>query len=422
MKEDFLHHVWLHKKLDVTQLFTTKNEKIEILNFGEYLQKAGPDFFNAQLIIANQKWAGNIEIHVKSSDWYLHNHEKDSNYNNVILHVVWEHDIEIYRSNNTEIPVLELKHYLKHSEVNKYLSLFKMKRWINCENQIHQVDSFKWSNWKERLFLERLERKAEFISKLLHETKNDWEATLFCLLAKNFGLNINGECFLEIAQNIPFSTIRKEKDKIENLEAILFGMANLLHSEFQEEHCNNLKKNWEYLKTKYELERKPLQNVQFFKLRPDNFPTIRLSQLAMLYHLKENLFFKCIETKTVEDIYTLFTVNASSYWDYHYNLDKESTFKTKKISKSFVDLIILNTIMPLKFMYANFLGNENFEELIELSKEIQPESNTIIKTFNRMSLNIENAFDSQSLIQLKNEYCDKNKCLNCAIGISLMKN
>lgn len=422
MKEDFLHHVWLHKRIDVTQLFTTKKEKIEILKFGQYLQTSGPDFFNAQLIIANQKWAGNIEIHVKSSDWYLHNHEKDKNYDNVILHVVWEHDIEIYRSNNTEIPVLELKQYIKLSDVNRYKDLFRPKKWINCENQINKIDNFKWSNWKERLFFERLERKSEFISSLLVETKNDWDAVLFCLLAKNFGLNINGDSFLEIAKSIPFSVIRKEKSEVENLEALFFGMANLLESDFQDEYCSRLKTNWQYLKIKYALKDNISQEIQFFKLRPDNFPTIRLSQFAELYNIVGDTFSKCIEVNKVEDIYALFSVKASNYWASHYNFEKESVFKVKKTTKSFIDLITINTIIPIKFLYSNYLGKENFEELIDLLKQIQPENNAVIKRFASLELDIKSAFDSQSLIQLKNEYCNHNRCLKCNVGIELIKN
>ncbi len=422
MKEEFLHYIWLHKKLNVTKLFTSKGEKIEVLNFGQYLQTAGPDFFNAQLIIDNQKWAGNIEIHLKSSDWYLHNHEKDTNYNNVILHVVWEHDVEIYRKNNSEIPVLELKHYVALNEINNYKNLMLSKTWINCENQISNIDSFTLENWKERLFFERLERKSKLVLELLKETKNDWDAVLFCLLAKNFGLNANGEIIFKMAKALPFPIIRKESNELENLEALFFGSTNLLNADFEDVYFQNLLSKWEFLKSKYKLDGVVYDTLQFYKLRPDNFPTIRLSQLAVLYYSIHNIFEKSIYIKEVKEFYKLFAVSANDYWNTHYNFDKESNFKKRKISKSFIDLIIINTIIPLRFAYLNYMGKENSEEIIDLIRQIQPEKNAIIQKFNYFNIKAKTALDSQSLLQLKKEYCDKNKCLSCNIGINLIKN
>ena len=221
MKEDFLYYIWKFKKFGISNetpnLKTTNGENLVILKTGEYLQLAGPDFFNAKIIIEDQKWAGNVEIHVKSSDWYLHNHERDDNYDSVILHVVWEHDAAIFRKNNTEIPVFELKNYVSKSILENYQSLMNPKSWIFCEKQLTKIDGFVFKNWQERLFFERLERKSIPIEALLQETNNDWEAVLFCLLAKSFGLNTNGELFLKIAQNISFNIIRKESFEIEKM-------------------------------------------------------------------------------------------------------------------------------------------------------------------------------------------------------------
>ncbi|CAM4119494.1 DUF2851 domain-containing protein [Flavobacterium jumunjinense] len=199
-------------------------------------------------------------------------------------------------------------------------------------------------------------------------------------------------------------------------------MANLLESDFQDEYCNRLKTNWQYLKIKYALKDNISEEIQFFKLRPDNFPTIRLSQFAELYNIVGDAFSKCIEVNKVEDIYALFSVKASNYWTTHYNFEKESVFKVKKTTKSFIDLIIINTIIPIKFLYSNYLGTENFEELINLLKQIHPENNAVVKKFASLELDIKNAFDSQSLIQLKNEYCNHNRCLKCNVGIELIKN
>lgn len=421
MKEDFLHYLWKNKKFDVSSLQTVCGEEIVILNSGAYLKEEGPDFFNAQLIIANQKWAGNVEIHIKSSDWYIHNHELDTNYDNVILHVVWEHDVDVFRKNNSSIPVLELKKYVSNVELEKHEYLFESKSWINCEKDIYQVDSFVLEKWKERLFFERLELKTLSVQSFLDGNENDWEATFFVFLAKYFGLNVNGETFYKIAESIPFSIIRKEQTDLLSLEALLFGFANLLREEKEDVYYSSLKSQWEYLKTKYKLTSDDFINLQFFKLRPDNFPTIRLSQLAVLYHENVNLFSKVIDVSDLNDFYKLFNSEASEYWKTHYVFDKENMLKSKKLSKPFINLLVINTIIPIKFLYAKQRGENIIDELIELLIEIPSETNSIMDKFKSFNLKINSAFDSQTLIHLKKEYCNHKKCLHCDIGLSLLK-
>lgn len=421
MKEDFLHYIWLYKKLDFTNLKTTNEEVLTILNFGQYIQQAGPDFFNAQIVIDNQKWAGNIEIHIKSSDWYVHHHEKDDNYNNVILHVVWEHDTPIFRKDNSEIAVLELKKYVSKEELHEYKELTTQKSWIFCENQIKDIPNFVMSNWQERLFFERLERKSNPIQQLLQETENDWEAVLFCMLAKNFGLNTNGEMFFKVAKSITFSLIRKEALEVMCLEALLFGQADMIPLQVEDNYPKELKSWYDYIVLKYKLKKPAIAPIQFFKHRPDNFPTIRLAQLAMVFHLHSNLFSKIIEAKTIDEIYRFFTVSVSDYWKSHYNFDKSSPKKEKSLSKSFIDLLIINTIVPIQFAYAKSLGKENAELLIDFLSNIPAEKNNIIEKFTTFGIKSKNAFQSQSLLQLKNEYCNNKKCLQCSVGLELLK-
>lgn len=421
MKEEFLHYLWKFKKFDTLNLKTFNGEQITIVNVGQYLELAGPDFFNAQIIIGGQKWAGNVEIHIKSSDWYVHHHERDSAYENVILHVVWEHDTEIFRSNNDEIPVLELKKYVNQTTISNYQSLVSPKSWVFCEKELKEIDEFVLKNWQERLFFERLERKSKPIYELLEKTNQDWEAVLFCLLSKNFGLNTNGEAFLKIAQSIPFSIIRKESFEVENLEALLLGMSGLLDSEKEDTYFKDLKFRYFYLLHKYQLNKIIVESVQFFKHRPDNFPTIRLSQLANLYHNQQNLFSKIITLNSVKSVYEVFDVSESNYWQNHYQFDKESPKKKKKLSKSFIDLLIINTLIPLQFAYAKNQGKEISEDLIQLLNEVASEKNTIIDKFSFFGLKSKNAFESQSLLQLKNEYCNKIRCLECVIGMELLK-
>ena len=422
MKEDFLHHLWKFKKFDTLNLKTSNEEEITIINVGQYLELAGPDFFNAQINIGGQKWAGNVEIHLKPSDWYLHNHEQDSGYENVILHVVWENDAVIFRSDNSEIPVLELKKYVESTTITNYQSLLLPKSWIFCEKQLQEIDEFTLNNWQERLFFERLERKSKPIFDLLEQTNQDWEAVMFSLLAKNFGLNTNGEVFMKIAQSIPFSIIRKESFEVENLEALIFGIAGLLEFEKEDNYFKDLNFRYFYLLHKYQINKIHIDPVQFFKHRPDNFPTIRLSQLANLYHTHQNLFSKISTLNSLTACYELFQIAASEYWKNHYQFDKESPKKKKMLSKSFIDLIIINTIIPLQFAYAKSIGKEVSEDLIRLLIEVGPERNAIIDKFSSFGIQSKNAFETQSLLQLKNEYCNKSKCLECGIGMELLKN
>lgn len=421
MKEDFLHHIWQFKKFNVLDLNTVQGDRVEIINAGQYLQLAGPDFFNAQLIIGDQKWAGNVEIHIKSSDWYIHNHERDEAYDNVILHVVWEHDTEVFRKDNSEIPVLELKQFVEPDVLQNYNALSLDKSWIYCEKELESTNSFVLNNWKERLLLERLERKAMPILELAKATENDWEAVLFCFLAKSFGLNTNGELFYKIARSVPFAVVRRESFEFENIEAIFFGRAGLLETFHEDVYFKDLKLRYEYICHKYQLPIVYIDALQFFKHRPDNFPTIRLSQLAQLYHKHQNLFSKITQGASVQDIYNIFEVQVSSYWKTHYRFDKVSVNKRKALTTSFIDLIIINTIVPFRFAYGKSSGKENSEELIALLQEVASEKNAIIDKFKSFKVGVQSAYDSQSLLQLKNEYCNQKRCLQCAIGLELLK-
>jgi hypothetical protein len=421
MKEDFLHYLWLYKKFDFANLKTISNKSLTIINSGQYTQLAGPDFFNAQIKIENQKWAGNIEIHINSSDWYLHNHQNDSNYDTVILHVVWNYDTPIFDKNNQEIEVLQIQNYVNSLEIKKYQNLVQAKSWIYCENYLKDVNTFVWDNWKERLFLERLERKTADILKLLEETNNDWEAVLFYLLAKNFGLNTNGESFLNIAKSIGFVVVRKESLESLYLEALFFGQANAIPKEPQDKYTIDLKSWYDYLTHKYALQKVPTVQLQFFKHRPDNFPTIRLAQLASIYATHSNLFSKILVLKTKQDFYDFFDCTISSYWQNHYQLDKISVSKNKNISKSFVDLLLVNTIIPIFFAYNKNIGKDISEELISLLKSLPQEKNNIISKFSEIGIKVDSAFDSQALLQLKSEYCNQQKCLSCAVGLDFLK-
>lgn len=420
MKEDFLHYIWRYKKFAFNSLQTSRGERLTIENVGSYLENAGPDFFNGQITIDGQKWAGNIELHLKSSDWYLHQHEKDTAYENVILHVVWEHDVDVFRKNNVEIPVLILKEYVSKEFIDNFQKLTCQKSWIYCENQIENVDDFTYNNWLERLFIERLERKQKPVEELFKSLNKDWEAVLFCLLAKNFGLNTNGVAFLDLAQNIPFAIVRKEASDAVNLEALFFGFSGMLDGEKEDLYYKELQNRFGYMVLKHQLDFKRTVPLQFFKLRPDNFPNIRLSQLAQVFAKNQQLFSDCIEVKSIKELAKIFDVAVSEYWQTHYTFDKESPKRTKKLSAGFVELIMINTVIPLQFAYFKSRDEEVQERLMEMLYEIQPEKNVIIDKFKNLGLSAKNAFETQSLLQLKNEYCNLKKCMSCGIGIQLL--
>ncbi|SFN33724.1 DUF2851 family protein [Salegentibacter flavus] len=423
MQEDFLHYLWKHKKFDFTRARTSDGQPIVLVDPGMHNYNSGPDFFNARIRIGNQLWAGNVEIHLRASDWYFHRHETDSNYDNVILHVVWEDNIEVYRKNNSIIPSLALSGLVDRALVNKYRDLVTTReKWINCEKNFPEIDEFKLRHWLERVYSERLENKSELILEMLKASENNWEAVLFRLLSKNFGLNVNGDAFLSFAQSFDFTLVQKCALERLNLEALFFGQAGFLEEDFSETYFENLKREYEFLRHKYQLKNEQVIHPKFFRLRPDNFSNIRLSQLASLYHRHKNLFSELIRAKELNSIFEIFKVETSEFWQTHYSFDKSHKKRAKRITNSFVDLVVINTVVPLKFCYARETGEEPKEDILKILTEIKAESNSVIDKFNFLRPGTaRNALDSQAVLQLKNNYCDLNKCLNCEIGAGLLQ-
>jgi len=425
MKEDFLHYLWKLKLVANQNLMDNDNCSIVIINPGQHNLNEGPDFLNAKIKIDNQLWAGDVEIHLKSSDWYVHNHERDPNYDAVILHVVWEDDMPVFGKGNHAIPTLILKNFVSKDILNKYHKLFGNKQvWINCESQIGAVDNFVINNWLEILFIERLEQKSLFIDELLKTSHNDWEAVFFKLLIKNFGLKVNGAAFFELAKSIDFNILRKVRPDLTDMEALLFGQAHLLEkNDIEDSYFLQLKNSYNYLLAKFKLRQNLKSGLQFFRLRPDNFPTIRLAQLAALYHIKQNLFSQIINCKTIDEVYNLFNFGVSNYWQTHYTFKSATKSKRhQKLTKNFIDLLIINTIIPIFYVYQKSQGKDDFVQLFNLMQAIKPESNTIIKRFAGLGIKADSAFYTQALIQLKNKYCTKKRCLHCQIGHALLKN
>ncbi|TXD48719.1 DUF2851 family protein [Polaribacter sp. IC073] len=422
MNEDFLQYVWKYKMFSKIDFKTTNNERLTIIKPGLHNKNAGPDFLNAHLKIENQTWIGNVEIHLKASDWYVHHHEIDVNYDAVILHVVWENDADIFMKNNKPIPTFVLKDLINEGVLNNYRKLFfTPTSWIPCDTAIATIDSFTLANWKERLFFERLERKSEEINGLLQQENNNFEAVLFQLLAKNFGLKINGDVFLRLAQSVPFSILQKMSFNENQFAALLFGQAGFLSGDVQDEYYQQLKIEYTYLKHKYKLNSLPNSQFSFFRMRPNNFPTIRIAQLVSLFQKHQNLFSKLIEINNLKEFYELFSIEMNLFWKTHYNFESLSKTAPKKLSNSFVDLLIINTIIPLQFLYQKSRGEVDEESFLEILKEMKPEKNNIISKFSEIKIKAKSAFDSQALLELKNNYCAPKRCLECAIGVQLLK-
>ena len=416
-KEDFLHYIWKYKLFSTENLRTTLQETVVIINSGDHNFNSGSDFFNAKLNIGDQLWAGNVEIHIKSSDWYVHGHEKDSNYDNTILHVVWQHDVDVHRKDNSVIPTLELKDYTQKVVLDNYHQLFSSHdKWINCEGNIKDVDKFQLKNWLERLYIERLEEKSKFIEQLLVSSKNDWEAVLFKMLAKNFGLKVNGDAFFNLANKLEYTIVRKQSNNLNSLEALLLGQANLLEDEIQDPYYINLQNEYSFLKSKFKLSNQIATPFQFFRLRPNNFPTIRIAQLAALFNKQQRLFSEIVSITDIQELYKVFDISLNSFWKTHYSFTSQSKKSIKKLSKSFIDLLLINTIIPLKFIYLKSIGKLNESEILEAIRKLKPEVNGIINKFDQLQISSKSALESQALLQLKNSYCIKQRCLECIVG------
>jgi hypothetical protein len=423
MTEDFLHYVWKFRLLRPVQLFTSDGEPIEIIKPGFPNTDAGPDFFNAILKIGQTKWAGNIEIHVRSSDWNAHSHSSDPAYDNVILHVVYENDCKITRKNGETITVLELKEIIPQHIHENYLQFINSKQWISCSGQIKHINETVVSAWLQRLMIDRLEKKSQAILNALQLNNHNWQETFYQQLVRNFGFQLNNLPFELLSKSLPYPFLLKHRDHQLQLEAMLFGQAGMLEKNFNDEYPLHLKKEYEFLKKKFKL--KPIESHlwKFLRLRPVSFPTIRIAQLADLISKSDFLFSKILECNKLEEFQKLFNAVAGNYWDNHYNFDKASTkINSKILGKASVNILLINTVVTFLFVYGQLKQDEKFKEKsLNLLEMIPIEQNSIIRNWMAEGLKVQNAFQSQGLLELKNNFCVNRKCLQCNIGNQILK-
>ena len=418
--ETLLHYVWKHRLYDLSPLKTTNNEPVEVIDPGLHNTNAGPDFFNAKIKINKRLWAGNVEIHNRSSDWYLHKHEQDKAYNSVILHVIeTENQENILDQNGRIIPQLIIKIPDKIKE--NYEFLLKSEVLISCGNQIREIPEIYLSDWKNALLMERLERKTNDIQSLLNDYSGDWNAVFYITLARNFGFGINNDAFERLAKSLPLKYILKHKDSCLQTEALFFGQTGFLEDDIDEPYFISLKKEYLFLKNKYQLQNLDQHLFKSLRIRPNNFPHIKISQLAAFSRSIETLFSKMLEIENINDIYPFFSVKIPDFWLNHYRFEKQSVKKNKLLGISAIRLIVINTISPILIAYGRIKQqNSIVEKGMQLLSALPPEKNSITYLFKNTGMEMLNAADSQALIQLKNEYCDKKKCIFCRIGHKLL--
>lgn len=417
MNEELLHYAWQQKKFQLTHLHTTDGEPIEILDIGLRNTNAGADFFNAKVKIGALLWAGDVEIHLKSSDWYAHNHHTNPSYNNVILHVVQCCDSDTYDSNHRKIPQLELQ--IPDHIVDNYHELKTTARQIACLPHLTKIDSFTIRLWQETLLLERLMQKATLIAQHMEQSNNDWETTLYHILARSFGFGKNNDAFMLLAQSLPLTYIRKHSDNLLQIEAMLFGQASLLPAETTSDpYIEALRKEYNFLQHKFSLT--PLQPGlwKMLRLRPCNFPHVRIAQFAALLHRSTNIFATIIEPHSIKELQKLFVVTPSHYWDNHYSFNKESNDNYRKtLTTNSANSLLINVVAPFLFAYEKHQAQTQFHDrALELLHALAPEQNSIIKSYSSYGFAANNAADTQAIIQLKSNYCDHRDCLRCRIG------
>ncbi len=417
MTERLLQYIWQFQYFNAKNLLTEEGESLQVIHPGTINTNQGPDFTEAKIKIDNTVWAGSIELHINTSDWKNHKHSADKNYRNVVLHVVWKADVDLTLSFST----LVLQDKVPKMLLQKYEELMNADSFIPCEKNIQMVNELTWQSWKERLLVERLEAKTKQVFNYLDKNNNHWEETLWWLLAKNFGIKLNSAAFEKIARSVPVNILAKHKEQIHQVEALLFGQAGLLAPTFTEDYPKLLQKEYLFLKNKYNL-KKMEGPLVFLRMRPLNFPTIRLAQLAMLVHESLHLFSKLKESQELKEVRSLLQITANDYWHYHYVFDEPTAFKKKKLGNQMLDNILINTVIPVLFAYGHYHHENAFKnKALKWLEEIRAEKNAITRGFTLLHVANKTAFDSQSLIQLKNEYCNKKRCLDCSVGNLLLR-
>ena len=418
MNENLLQYLWKYKIFSKFDFKDTDGNPIEILDFGTLNTNSGPDFSLAKIKTKNIVLAGNIEIHVKSSDWYFHNHDLQKDYQSVILHVVYFNDTDVSELKEAGIPTLELKDYINEKILAKYQTLENQYQFIPCES-IFDASKVPFL-FSEETLLKKLDEKSIEIEQLLAQSKNNYEAVLFQKLAYSFGLKVNAEIYQNIAENIDFKIIQKISQNQFQLESLLFGKGNLLEKET--ETNQKWKREFDFLKNKFKISEQTFP-VKFLRLMPPSFPTIRFSQLAMLYHLQPNLFSKILKAKNIQELKSLFEkVKTSDFWENHYTFEKTSEEKIeKKLSDDFIEILLINAVLPTIYTYFKNINPEKTDQVLDFYKNLNPEKNSIISSWKKLNVKFSSALETQAFLYHHKHLCSYKNCLNCNFGLKILK-
>lgn len=421
MTEDFLHYLWKYSLLD-QPLLLNNGERCQVIKAGTHNSHAGPDFLDARIRIGETLWAGNVEIHINASDWYHHEHQKDDAYDNVILHVVFVEDKTVRRKSGEAIPTLELSGKFDTMLLRRYQTLMENKSWVACESLINTVDRMTQNAWLDRVLVERLEKRTREIAERLEFNKGDWAETFYQVLARNFGFRVNALPMELLARSLPVNVLAKHMDQPEQIEALLFGQSGLLAGKSRDRYFVQLKSEYLFLQKKYSLEPMDQHLWRFLRLRPSNFPTIRISQFSALIFRSSHLLSKVLSIDSVTELSDLFQCSASDYWTDHYTFGKLKKGKPKRLGKSGITLILINTVIPFLFAYGQQKGKADYtDRALKFLEKLPGESNSIIQQWAKFGLNTRSAFQTQALLELKRNYCDHKRCLQCGIGARLVR-
>jgi hypothetical protein len=422
MKEDFLQFIWGFKLFDTADLKTVAGERLEIISTGIQNKNSGPDFYNAKIKIGDTVWAGTVEIHCKASEWNSHKHQGDKAYDNVVLHVVEHADAAIQRSTGENIPMMKITY--PQCFLQRYEELAASRLPVPCANYIESIDPFRIKFWLTRIATERMEGKTEEIDKLLAALHGDFEAVFYLVLFRYFGFKTNALPFEMLARSLPVNLLRKHHNSLFALEALLFGQAGFLETnEVEDAYCQQLKSEYAFLRSKYELTPMDCSVWKFAKLRPVNFPTVRIAQLAALLNKHQSLWETLLDADGIYKMFNIFDVTASEYWNNHYVFGKESANQPKKLGTNSINILAINVLSLMFFAYSNYKGDERFrDKALHLLESAKAETNTIISDWQKCKIIPRNALESQALLHLRTAYCAQHQCLQCVIGKEIVGN
>lgn len=420
LTEELFQHIWQFRLFKTASLATVDGVAVQIIHPGIHNHHAGPDFTAAKIRIGDTLWAGNVELHLRTSDWYRHGHHHNGQYTNVILHVVFEHDVVNYDTDQMP-PCLALQQHIPKLLLRRYESFRQLAVFVPCEASARRVPGLIWQNWKERLLVERWERKITTFHTWLQQTGNNWEEVCYRAVAQSFGLPANASPFLQLAQSLQHTLLARHRPSLMQLEALLFGQAGMLSGTFTDEYPRQLQREYKYLRHKYKLQPIPAYSWKWLRMRPASFPTLRIAALAALLHQAPHLFSHILETESIDCLEQLFSAQPSVYWQEHYRFDGPVS-QTHCQGRLAIHNVLINTILPLLFLYGREKGQRHYQDrALQLMEKLPAEENKISNAWTKIGIEQLNALDSQALLELKQQYCDEKKCLQCAVGAKLLR-